>query len=305
VPRPTKNACWLAATVALAGCSIRSLATSSLADAMAASGSSYGSDGDPELVRDAVPFALKTMEQIHAEQPQHIGLSTALASGFTQYAYAFVQQDADVMEEKDVARAKEIQARARGLFLRARDYGLDGLDHAHAGFRAALPDEKRRAAALAACTKADVPLLYWTAAPWALAVSDGKSDMRLVGELPIVEALMARALALDEAWDQGSIHEFYVAYDGARSAAEGGGPERAKSHLDRARSLDGNKRLGPLVSYAEAVSVARQDRAEFTRLLEEVVAADVDRHPNERLANLIAQRRARWLLGRAADLFAQ
>src|SRR4029453_18242252 len=102
---------------------------------------------------------------------------------------------------------------------------------------------------------------------------------------------------LDEPWAGGAIHEFYVSYDGSRSAAEGGGPERAKAHLARARALAGNKRLGPIVSYAGAGSVARQDRAEFTRLLEEVVATDVDKHPSERLANLIAQRRARWLLG--------
>ena len=64
-------------------------------------------------------------------------------------------------------------------------------------------------------------------------------------------------------------------------------------------------RLGPIVSYAETVSVSRQDRQEFTRLLEGVVAFDVDKYPAERLANLINQRRARWLLARASDLFAQ
>ena len=45
---------------ALAGC--RSAALSFAADAVASSGTSYASDEDPELVRDAVPFGLKTME---------------------------------------------------------------------------------------------------------------------------------------------------------------------------------------------------------------------------------------------------
>ncbi len=40
---------------------------------------------------------------------------------------------------------------------------------------------------------------------------------------------MERALALDEAWGEGAIHEFFLAYDAARSAAEGGGPERAEA----------------------------------------------------------------------------
>jgi predicted anti-sigma-YlaC factor YlaD len=51
------------------------------------------------------------------------------------------------------------------------------------------------------------------------------------------------------------------------------------------------------------VSVARQDRAEFERLLQEALAVDPEALPQERLANIVAQRRARWLLGRADDLF--
>jgi hypothetical protein len=114
---------------------------------------------------------------------------------------------------------------------------------------------------------------------------------------------MDRALALDEAWEEGTIHEFYVSYDATRSAAEGGGPERARAHLDRALALSMNKKLGPLVAWAEGVLVQRQDRKEFTRVLEEVVRADPGREKRYTLANIIAQRRARALLAHADDLF--
>ena len=67
----------------LTGC-VRSLATGALADALSGT-SSLSSDDDPELVRDAAPFGLKTMESLLPEQPHHKGLLTALASGFTQY----------------------------------------------------------------------------------------------------------------------------------------------------------------------------------------------------------------------------
>jgi len=302
VPRSTKNALALAALLC-AGC-LRSIAVGSLADAMSGSGDGYATDDDPELVRAAAPFGLKTMEQLAVEKPEHRGLQLALARGFTEYAYAFVQQDADMLEETDVARAREVRLRAKKLFLRGRDHGLRALRLAGV----ALPDGtdgKTWQAALAGCTRDDVAILYWTAAAWTLAIADGKDDMKLVGALPAVEAMMARALALDETWNEGAIHEFYVAYDGARSAQEGGGPDAARKHLDRARSLDGGKRLGPLVSFAESVLVASQDKAAFTKMLDEVVAFDVDRFPSERLANVIAQRRARWLLARTNDLFAQ
>jgi predicted anti-sigma-YlaC factor YlaD len=288
------------------GCSIRSLATRALANSLAGSGSNYSSDEDPELVEAAVPFGLKTMEQVLADQPRHVGLLTALASGFTQYAYAFVQQDADRLEDRDVAAARRAQRRLRKLYLRARDYGLRGLEVRHQGMSSALTDPKgnQRDSVLAMTKREDVSLLYWVAGSWALAISNSKDDLELIGQLPAVEAIMARALLLDESYDDGAIHDFYVTYDGGRSEAEGGGVEKARAHLERVLQLSKNKKLSPLVSFAETVSVARQDHEEFRRLLNQVLMADVDQAPAYRLANTIAQQRARWLLGREKELFA-
>ena len=147
----------------------------------------------------------------------------------------------------------------------------------------------------------DLRLVYWTAASWALAIAAGKEDMALVAEIPAPAALMQRALALDEAWDEGAIHEFFITWEVAQ-----GGPEglaRAKEHFTRALALSGGKKLGALVSYAEAVCVAKQDRAEFTRLLRQVAAADVESDKAHRLANVLAQRRAKLLLAHVDDLF--
>lgn len=292
----------LAAAPALSGC--RSVALAAASDAVAQSGGTYGSDDDPELIRDAVPFGLKTMEGLLSENPDHEGLLEALASGFTQYAFAFVQQPAELADlDGKFQDARAGRARAKKLYLRARDYGLRGLEERHEGMAARLRAGRDVAKVLAAAEKKDVPFLYWTASAWVLAVVNDKSDMGLVGELPVPLAMMERALALDEKWGQGSIHEFYVSYDAARSEAEGGGPERAKAHLDRAMELSSNKKLGPSVAWAEGVLVQRQDRAEFTRVLEEVLRADPGAEPRYRLPNILAQRRAKALLDHADDLF--
>lgn len=292
--------------VAAPGCSIRSYATGALADTFAGSGTGYASDDDPELVGAAVPFALKTMEQVAAEQPRHVGLLTALASGFTAYAYAFVDQQADVTEAVDVEKARPMRLRGRKLELRARDYALRGLEVDHPGAAEALRAEgaeapARRAQVLAAMTDKDVPLLYWTAASWALAIANSKDDMRLVGQLPAVEAIMARAAALDPDFDEGAIHEFYISLEGAKD----GGAKAARDHLDRALSLAKGSKVGVLVSYAETVDVATQNRAEFQSLLQRAIDFDVDSAPARRLANVVAQRRARWLLSRIEDLFVE
>jgi predicted anti-sigma-YlaC factor YlaD len=289
--------------IAAAGC--RTAGLGLVSDAVAQGGSTFATDDDPELVREAVPFGLKTMEGLLAENPRHVGLLTSLASGFTQYAYAFVQQDAELADlDGRLEAARAGRDRARKLDLRARDYGLRGLEVRHAGLRERLLSGRELGPALSGLRKEDVPLLYWTASAWALAVVNGKGDMALVSQLPTVVAMMERALALDEAFGEGAIHEFFVSYDATRSADQGGGAERARAHLDRAMALSGGQKLGPKVAFAEGVLVQAQDRAEFTRLLQEVVQADAEAVPRFRLANVLAQRRARALLKHVEELFA-
>src|SRR5258708_10138229 len=86
-------------------CSIKRIAVNKLGNALASGGTTFTSDEDPELVRDALPFSLKLIESLLAESPRHRGLLFAASSGFTPYAYAFVQQEADELEDRDLAKA--------------------------------------------------------------------------------------------------------------------------------------------------------------------------------------------------------
>ena len=150
----------------------------------------------------------------------------------------------------------------------------------------------------------DVPLLYWTAASWSLAATTTPDDTALLADLPRCEALMRRALALSEGFDDGAIHEYFIAYEGGRPEAMGGSVEKARWHFERAMELSGGKKVSPLVTYAEVVSVRTQNRKEFLELLDRALAFDArGTAPDHRLANLVAQRHARWLKGRADDLF--
>jgi predicted anti-sigma-YlaC factor YlaD len=284
-----------------AGCSIRSMAVNKLGDALSSGGSAFASDNDPELIKAAVPFSLKMMESLLAESPRHRGLLLAASSGFTQYAYAFVQQEADEAEEKDWDEACRLRSRARLLYLRARDYGLRGLEVNHQGFGTTLREKPKEA--VQSVLRDDVPLLYWTAASWAAAISLSKNDPDLVADLPFVEALIDRALELDEAFDAGAIHTFLISYEPARQGGTGDAAARSRAHFNRAMELSRGMQAGPLVALAEAVSVGRQDRAEFESLLNRALAVDVDARPEWRLTNLIMQRRARWLLSRTDKLF--
>jgi predicted anti-sigma-YlaC factor YlaD len=63
------------------------------------------------------------------------------------------------------------------------------------------------------------------------------------------------------------------------------------------------QQVSPLVSLAEGVSVSEQNRKEFETLLRQALSFDVETAPSYRMANLVAQRRARLLLSRIDDLF--
>lgn len=292
----------IAAGLAFSGCSIRQAAVNSVGNMLAkGGGGAFATDDDPELVQAAVPFSLKLMESLLLESPEHEALLTAAAGGFTQYAFAFVQQEADAVEEADFERATELRHRARNLYLRARDYGLRALEVDHPGFREALTGDP--AAAVAGMKREDVAALYWTAAAWASAISLAKDDPALIGEIPRMEALIDRAYALDPDYDHGAIHTFLMSYEFARAGGAGDPVVRARRHFDRAVELSAGKKVSPYVTWAENVCVQQQDAAEFRRLLDTALAIDVDARPEWRLENTIMQRRARRLLAQIDILF--
>jgi len=289
----------VAAPLLLAGC-VKNLATSAVADALSGSGGVYGQDPDPELVQDAIPFALKTMEGVLVEQPEHIGLLTALTSGFVQYGYAFVEQEAHRIEDDDFDRAEALRSRAAGFYRRALAYGLRGLSVQHADAQRRLrlqPDE-----ILAEMGPEDVPLMYWTAAAWGLVIGSSNLDPESVANLPTVMKIAQRALQLDPAWNDGTLYELMLSL---QTAAPGGSLEAAEAAYETAVQLSGGRRAGAHVSYAENVCVKRQDGPGFLKALKQAMAVDVEAHIDDRLANVIMQRRARRVLARADDLFVE
>ena len=296
----TRSAVLSLALLLSAGCSTRAYVTREVADAISSGGGTFGSDDDPQLVREATPFALKFSESLLASAPRHEGLLLSLAQGFTQYAAVFVWQEA--VESEDPAVREAGKARAQNLYLRAREYGFRALEVRHPGFKQLVATDAVLAARTASVE--DVPLLYWTGAAWSLAVVASSGEPAMIADLPRCEALVRRALELKEDYDAGAIHEYFVAFEGSRPAAMGGSVERARNHFARAMELAAGRRVSPLVTLAESVSVGEQDRREFLALLDKALAFDArGRAPEYRQANLAAQRRAAWLKGRVDELF--
>lgn len=283
-----------------AGCaSIRGGAVDVVADALTSGGGGvYNSDSDPELIEEALPFGLKTFESLLAASPNHRGLLLASANGFAAYAY-LIEQRADRVDATDLETARHLRARASSLFLRGRDYALRGLETSHANFTAML--RRDPASALAATSKNDAPFLYWAGAAWAGALSAQKDNPELIADLPTAGMLVNRVLELDDGYDKGAAHEFFISYEGSRP---GGSAAKAREHFERALQLSQGQRASVYIALAESVDLPAQNLGEFRSMLDKASSVDPDRAPESRLINTIARERAEWLRTRIPDLFA-
>jgi predicted anti-sigma-YlaC factor YlaD len=293
-------ACICAAALAVSGCGwIKGMALNSVAGSLTETGTVFSRDDDPELIRDAVPFALKMYESLLESLPKDRDLLVATCSGFTQYAYAFVQGEADTVESTDYERLAKIDERAFKMYMRARGYCVRALELRHPGTEAAL--QRNTPGALSWAKKEDVPLLYWTGASWGSAIALGLDKPGLILDVPAMRALMARALELDETYQHGTIHAVMITLESRPEM--GGSREKAREHFTRAVELSKGLDPGPYLTLATSVALPERNRAEFVTLLEQALAIDPEKTPDNRLAILIAQSRARALLARVDELF--
>lgn len=293
----------------LAGCSINQLAVDVLADTLAGGdgggASVFTTDDDPELVGEALPFALKLYETILAESPDHEQLLLATGSGFVSYANAFVATPASMLPYEEWERQEQMQARAKKLYLRGRGYLVHGLDVRYPGFRDALfaDDPAATEPYLAEMGVADVPFLYWIGAAWVAAFSLDAFDLELAFSVTRAQALMLRALELDERYSDGAIHDFLVQYYAGLPQSMGGDKEQAEYHHRRALEIADGRLAGPYISYAESILIPRQDVEAFIAKMDQALAVDPDAYPPARLVNILSQRKARWYLENIEDFF--
>ncbi len=327
----------LVAVTLFPSCSINRMATSMVADALSSPGGSsvFSSDPDPELVKDALPFALKMYESLLEGNPEHRPLLESTAEGFISYANAFIHTPASRLGYDEIDRQKEMLRRAKEMYLRGRDYALRSLEVDYPGFREAM-DSGEGVEQLREMGVGDVNALYWAAAGWMGAISAAGFDTGMLMTLPRPVVLAARALEIDETYGDGSIHNLFIdiyggvpaeqmlfgsspageyaqevlkaVYASADAAGSGPGPDsaleaRARFHFRRAVELSEGQMAGPYVSLAESVVVQSQDAGEYRRLLEEALAIDADKYPEHRLLNLLTQEKARWLLKHMEDKF--
>jgi len=244
---------------------------------------------DPATVRDGAPAYLLLIDGLIEGSPEDTQLLLAGARLYSSYAAIFVTdpERAQLMNAKAYAYAKRAMCERQAQLCAPENQGQVFDDFA---------------AVVAKLDRDDLPYLYIYATTWAAKIQSNSEDWNALADLPKVDVLLVRSVALDETFEGGQGHLYLGAIRSLLSPALGGNPEQGRSHFERAIELSQGRNLLVKVEFARRYARLVFDRSLHDRLLNEVLAADPVA-PGLTLSNTLAQQQARDLLASSADYF--
>lgn len=288
-------ACVLGASVGASGCIRQALVNGQIASTREAS-LAFNEVNDWDMAYNAASAGIVQFEGMHRLAPENLDALFMLARAYAGYGYGFVEDDMEVAEDAlDEAAIAYHRGRAVAAYENAVRYGLllwaaRGIS----GFEEAQRDEATLRTWLEAnFTEAeDAGDLLYVAAGWLSRANLKKDDPASVAELWVGFAILERAIALNESENEYAGRITFAAYHARSAAAD---LELSRKSFEDVIEKTGRKSLLALFNYATKYACAKGDAELYTRLLEEVVAAQpADAKYN--LMNAIAKRRARrWL----------
>ena len=283
--RPFLAAALPCVCLVLGGCaSLISKVTSGLASDLS---DAILNSADPLVVRDGAPAYLIMLDAFTRQGDGSPDMLRASASLNSAYATAFVSEP---------ARQKAFSEKAFGLALRAACLDVQWLCTVRE-----MPFEELEQQA-AAMPADEVPAAYALATAWAGWIQAHAEDWNAVADLGRVKPLMARVVALDEAYDNGGPRLYMGVFETLLPPALGGKPELGRAHFERALEITDGRHLLAKVFFAESYARLVFDRELHDRLLVEVLEADAVEE-GLTLMNAIAKERAHALLESADDYF--
>lgn len=284
------------------GC-IKKIALNKVASALTADGGTvFTGDNDPQLIKDALPFSLKTYESLLASMPENQDLLLATGKAFCMYSYAFIHAPADTLADEMINEQTVEYQRAKKMYLRAWKYLIKALDLRYPGIEENFKTNNFKDF-ISKTTEEDLDLLYWTGMSWMGAFTVEIFDISVKVHTDKAVAMLERVLELKEDYGKGSIHDFFISYSSSALESSGGNTDKARGHFNRAIELCQGRRAGPYVALAQSVSKKENKPEEFKELLNKALSINPEDDPENTLVNIISQAIANWLLRNIEDHF--
>ncbi len=283
---------WLIPMLLAAGCATTRtrLMVDSMNPLMMKMRDATNRNADLKLVQDAMPAFLVQLDGFIAASPDNRFLLASAAEAYMGYAFLFV-------EETDRKRAGK-------LYSKAREYALRCLKQNRSFAKAFDQDDpevfKR---SLQTLKRKDIAPLYFTIAAWLQWINTNTEDTRVLNDLPRIEAMIDRALELDDTFYYGGIHAVLGAFYVASPEMFGGRPDQANFQFKEAFDISQSKYLMWQYLYARYYAFAVNDRDLFVTTLENILSTPDDILPKETFINVAVKKKAENLLSHADDFF--
>ncbi|MGW8161057.1 MAG: TRAP transporter TatT component family protein [Desulfobulbales bacterium] len=234
---------------------------------------------DLDLLQEGAPSLLLLLDGLIAADPsnEHLLMSATQAYG----VYATILYEDGKTE------------RAVNMSIKAKEYGISLINRLPGIGNIAdltLADVEKK---LAAIPPSQVGYMFWGAYGWAIWIKFQEGAPAAMADLPIVEHIMLRVVALDESYYHGGAHIFLGSYYGSRPQIYGGKPVESRKHFERALAINKRKYLLTQVAYAQTYARMMFDRQLYLDLLTEVIKqplVDSDMAASNKLAKVMAEK---------------
>ena len=269
----------------LGGCaSLMSSAASGLADNLS---SAILNQDDPETVRAGAPSYMLLLDSFLEGSPDDPELLSAAATMYASYGAVFAD---------DEVRAMRLTSRARNYAHRAMcnsyEPSCDWPDKTYDEFVATLDGVGER----------HVDVLYTYGFATLAYLRAHSSDWNSLAELPHIEALLNRYLAIAGDDVDGAVHMYMGILLTLRPPALGGRPEEARAHFEKAIAMSDGRDLSAKVEFARGYAKLLYDRDLHDQLLGEVMKSD-PYADGLTLGNVMAKEQAAQMLAEADNYF--
>ncbi len=273
----------------LSSCSINRLVVRQMTPVLQKSAEALYEESDLQLADQALASNLKLLEGMLKSDPQNTEILLLLSQAYAGYALGFA-------EDSNPQRAK-------GFYLRARDYALSALRQDTDFQNAEKKGMEEFKEYLKGANKERVPGLFWSAFAWAGYINLSLDEPRALLDLARVQLMMDRVEKLWPGYFHGAVYLFQGSVWGMKPRMLGGDPQKALNYFEKNLKLTKGHFLLTYIYMARFYAAQTLNEELFDSYLKKVGDTSVDIEKDLTLFNAIAKKKAKLLKAQKDDLF--
>ena len=216
-----------------------------------------------------------------------------------EYEFGIILEKSDRLIDEDYSLALLGYKNANLIFNEAKNLVLSILEETHPEFESWINGKTD-----ITFSKDDIFDLYWLAASYGGAIKSSRGDPFELVNIPAVGKLLKTAIKLEPEWGRGTLYSAMMSYTSSRPDLSSDMlMDSANYYFEKAVSASDSLDASPFMTYAESIHKPFQNRAGYINKLNFVINMDAKKDTQFELSNIIAQKRAKWLLSKTDETF--